>query len=565
VIGRGLALAGPMGVGKSTVGAAVARRLGVPYIDLDAEVIAATGRPLHGLFQVGGEAGFRAAERAALDRALAGPAAVLALGGGAAHQPGAVARIRSAGWTIVRLTAPDSLLEARIADDEARPLRAQAAALRAARADGERLLGPAVEVGGLDPDAAAGAVLAVLGGEGRGGEWSMEATHGDHRYPVMVSPDGALGLGPALAAAWPGGPPGRRVRVVCAPPVADLHLADALRGLTAAGFAPRAVLVPDGEAHKTLGAWARLVQDLLASGVDRSTPVIGLGGGVVGDLAGFAAATLLRGVPYVAAPTSLLAVVDAALGGKTGVDVELPGGALGKNLVGVIAPPLLVFAGLGCLGTLPEREWRSGLGEVLKHAIIGDAALFGWLEANAGALRRRAPEAVAHAVRACVQIKARVVASDPGERGPRRALNFGHTVGHAIEAVSRGALSHGDCVSLGMGAELRALRDLGWGAPGLPERCAALTEDLGLPLTAPDLDRDALLAAACQDKKVSHGMVRLVAPWDIGDARPVALAPAPAGVGAGPGPTAGGASAAEGPTLFARSPRGPLAELLEHL
>ncbi len=241
--------------------------------------------------------------------------------------------------------------------------------------------------------------------------------------------------------------PGPRCVVVTNPVVAPLHLGSLLEVLD--GLDVRVVEVPDGEGAKALTPWAVLVDNLIAAGVDRRTPVLALGGGVTGDLAGFAAASTLRGLPFVQVPTTLLAMVDSSVGGKVGVNT-----AAGKNLVGAFHAPRAVVAALDSLATLPDAEVRSGLGEVLKHAILmGDAAM-DVLKRAAPALRARDPEAMAEVVLQSVRCKAAIVAADPLEQGRRAVLNAGHTVGHALEtALGHGVLRHGEAVAIGLIAE----------------------------------------------------------------------------------------------------------------
>jgi len=335
---------------------------------------------------------------------------------------------------------------------------------------------------------------------------------GDRSYPVHVVPTGLDGLGEAMAGVLP---PDRCV-LVTNPRVGGLHGPAALASLRAAGFRAAVVEVPDGEASKTLSTWADLVDGLLDAGIDRTTPIVALGGGVTGDVAGFAAATVLRGVPLVQVPTSLLAMADASVGGKTGVNARQ-----GKNLVGAFHQPRLVYAATSVLSTLDDAEFRSGLGEVVKHAVIADADLFAWLETSARALRARDPAATAHAVLRCCEIKAGIVAADEREAGPRAVLNLGHTAGHALEtALGHGVLRHGEAVAVGMLAEARFWSTRG-GGQDVPARVASLLAALGLPLAAPRTPDPAafarrLAAAVAMDKKGARGTFVLVKPLRVG-------------------------------------------------
>jgi 3-dehydroquinate synthase len=338
---------------------------------------------------------------------------------------------------------------------------------------------------------------------------------GDRSYPVHVVQGGLEGLGSDLVGVLPPGP----TVLVTNPRVGALYGPAALASLASAGFRPSTVEIPGGEASKTLETWADLVDGLLEAGIDRTTPVVALGGGVTGDVAGFAAATVLRGVPLVQVPTTLLAMVDASVGGKTAVNARQ-----GKNLVGAFHQPRLVYAATRVLSTLEDAEFRSGLGEVVKHAVLADADLFAWLEGNTAALAARDPAAIAHVVRRCCEIKAGIVAEDEREAGRRAVLNLGHTAGHALEtALGHGVLKHGEAVAVGMIAEARFWAARGGGAGG-PTRLASLLAALGLPLSAPSQADPAafarrLAAAAAMDKKSVRGTLVLVMPLSIGCVR----------------------------------------------
>jgi 3-dehydroquinate synthase len=271
------------------------------------------------------------------------------------------------------------------------------------------------------------------------------------------------------------------------------------------------VSVPSGEDNKSVATVERLYDQVLRHQIDRRTPVFAVGGGVIGDTAGFVAATLLRGVPFIQIPTTLLAMVDASVGGKTGVNHTV-----GKNLIGAFHQPIAVFADPQTLRTLPPRELRGGLAECIKHDIIRDAEGFANLEQNiprAIALEMGyLTELVAHNV----AIKARVVEADPFEHGERAHLNFGHTFGHAIETVSHYAFSHGESVALGMSAASQLAVDLGMLEEPSRRRIVAVIESAGLPARGLRMDTDAVVDAMAFDKKVKDGKLRFVLPDRIG-------------------------------------------------
>ena len=274
------------------------------------------------------------------------------------------------------------------------------------------------------------------------------------------------------------------------------------------------VELPDGEAHKTLATVDRIFEALLRGHADRRSVVYALGGGVVGDMAGFAAACFMRGVPFVQVPTTLLAQVDSSVGGKTGVNHPL-----GKNMIGAFHQPRRVVVDLDTLTTLPQRELVAGLAEVVKVAAVADAALLAWLESHREGLLRREPDALRHAVTASCRIKAQVVGEDEREAGRRAILNFGHTVGHAIEAgAGYGIWLHGEAVGCGMAVEAALSARLGHVSGEERERLVALIGAMGLPLRAPAMPPERYLELMRHDKKSHAGRLRVVLLEGLGSA-----------------------------------------------
>ena len=316
-----------------------------------------------------------------------------------------------------------------------------------------------------------------------------------------------------------------RCLIVTDAPVAALYQAPLETALHAAGWTPKTVVLPSGEATKAPGPLQTVYDAALRWGIDRKTPVLALGGGVVGDLAGFAAATLLRGLPFVQFPTTLIAQVDSAIGGKTGINH-----AVGKNLIGAFHQPRLVCADLATLGTLPVLEWVSGLAEVFKHALIADVDFLAFLEAKGPAVLAREAEVVGELVYRAARIKAMVVSEDEREQGRRAILNFGHTFGHAIERVAGyGQFTHGEAVALGMRAALHLSHRL---HPDLPlERAHRLVRRIPVRNRLADLPVAALTEAMQFDKKVDAGTQRLVVLRRLGEAY-VTTAASPADVDA---------------------------------
>jgi 3-dehydroquinate synthase len=280
--------------------------------------------------------------------------------------------------------------------------------------------------------------------------------------------------------------------------------------------------LPDGEEHKQLDTTALILDALVEGRFSRDAVVLALGGGVVGDIAGFAAAIYQRGVDFVQVPTTLLAQVDSAVGGKTGVNH--PGG---KNLIGAFHQPICVVADSDTLKTLPDRELSAGLAEVVKYGLIADAEFFAWLERNADALLARDTTALHHVIRRSCELKAEVVAGDEREQGRRAILNLGHTFGHAIEnSLGYGEWLHGEAVGAGMAMAARFSQRLGWLPQADVERTVELLARLRLPVNPPRLPADAFLAAMAMDKKVLAGQIRLVLLPSLGTARVTAEYPA---------------------------------------
>jgi 3-dehydroquinate synthase len=296
--------------------------------------------------------------------------------------------------------------------------------------------------------------------------------------------------------------------------VGTLHLGTVVTSLRDAGFEAVPATIPAGEAHKTLAELLPVYDAVLAARIERSTPVLALGGGVIGDMAGFVAATTLRGVPFVQVPTTLLAMADASVGGKTGVNTSA-----GKNLVGAFHQPIAVFIDPEVLRTLPPRELRGGLAECIKHDVIRDANHFAQLESSIGRALQLDVVYLTDLIAHNVAIKARVVAADPYERGERAHLNFGHTFGHAIEAVSRYEYSHGESVALGMVAASHVAMKLRMLGERDRDRIVAVIERAGLPTARMSLPIDRVVEAMFFDKKVASGKLRFVLPdGDIGRA-----------------------------------------------
>jgi shikimate kinase/3-dehydroquinate synthase len=496
-----IVLSGFMGTGKSTVGPRLAAVLGVACVDTDAEIERATGKSVPELWREQGEAAFRAREAALVERLLAdGSAQVIAFGGGTVT----IERTRRLAIDrahVVTLTASPDTVVARTPEVAARPNLAVAGdpvarvrELIAQRAGAYAECHLAISTDKLDVDAVVRSIAELV-----------------VRNPLLV-PLGSRSYNIDVC----DGVPSRLTDAVarCAPSslvlVTDSNVESARGSAIDGALSPlklrsTRVTLPPGEGHKTLTSVGAIWDAALAAGADRDVLVVGAGGGVVGDLAGFAAACLLRGVRFVQVPTTLLAMVDASVGGKTGFDH-----AVGKNLVGAFHQPSAVVADLAHLETLPARERTSGLTEVVKVALATDARLLDRLEREAQALARGDRIALAPIVREAIAAKIRVVRDDERESGDRALLNLGHTVGHALEAYGGyAAWLHGEAVALGLLVEMRATAVLGWTPPSLVERARNLLEALGLPTQVAASDVYAAWPYVGADKKRARGALRL--------------------------------------------------------
>lgn len=503
---QNIVLTGFMGTGKTAVGKAVAERLGRIFIDMDDVIQRKTGKEIRVIFAEEGESAFRVME-AELCSELAQERNLIIATGGGALVPARNREVLSRGAVVICLTADANDIAQRLMFDTDRPLLATAdrvqriTALMEQRAAAYNAIRHHLSTSGRTVEEVADEVIRLAR---RLDPQHSRTTvgHSGGAYDILIG-DGLLvevgdlvrraGLHAGLAA------------VVTNPTIREAHGETLLKGLREAGFAPVVAEIPEGEVYKTVGAVVSLYDDFAQAGLDRRSPVIALGGGVVGDVAGFAAASYLRGVPLVQVPTSLLAMVDASVGGKTGVDLPQ-----GKNLVGAFKNPSLVVIDPEVLGTLPAAEFRSGLAEVVKAGMIGDPGLFDALEHGQIA-------DLASMIRRAVQVKVRIVAEDPLEQGRRAVLNLGHTFGHALELLSGYRLRHGEGVSIGLAAATRLAARLGLCDPALIDRVEALLHQLDLPVHYDGVTPEEVVGAMSSDKKRVGGRLRFVLPRAVGD------------------------------------------------
>jgi shikimate kinase/3-dehydroquinate synthase len=518
---RSVVLVGMPGAGKTAIGRRLAARLGLPFRDADTEIESAAGMPITEIFARYGEPHFRDGERRVITRLLAGPPLVLATGGGAFADPGTRAAIKASGAATLWLRCSMATLLRRVAGREHRPMFLNAdpaevlARLMAARHPLYAEADVTVTCTDESPEATTrrvqDALLAAVAPK------RLPVALAERGYDVVVGP-GLLGRAGGLVA---GVLPGRKLVLVTDAAVGPLH-APALRdGLEAAGLSVIAeIAVPPGEGSKDMARLAEVLEQMLAAGLDRRTAVVALGGGVVGDLAGFAAAVAMRGVPFVQVPTTLLAQVDSSVGGKTGVNLKA-----GKNLAGAFHQPRIVLADTDTLATLPPRELRAGYAEVAKHGLL-QGPLWDWCEAQGAAAVAGDAAALTHAVLESCRLKAAIVAADEREEsaeGGRALLNLGHTFGHAIEAEAGfdGSVLHGEAVAVGLGLAAALSARLGHCSQEWPSRVMAHLAVVGLPARMADLPQrfavEALLGRMAKDKKNRDGAMRFVLMRGAGD------------------------------------------------
>jgi 3-dehydroquinate synthase len=521
-------LIGPTGCGKTTVAARVAALLGWVCVDTDALVERGADASVPAIFARDGEARFRELEAAALREATEPRRVVIATGGGIVERGDNLARMREQAWVVALAAQPETayarLLANTAAEDlgQLRPLLAgddplaRMRALYERRAQAYATADETIVTDDMDADAVARRVVAglvgrgLLAGEGAEARVRRVRTADGGGYDAVVAWGGLATLGARLRTL---GLP-KRLHVVADEQVARLYEPALMSALLAEGFEPLAYRVPAGEASKSREQLDAIHDWLAERRAERSEGLIALGGGVVGDLAGFAAATYLRGLPLIQIPTSLLAQADASIGGKMAIDHPR-----GKNLIGAFYPPRLVLADPAALLTLPPRQLTEGWAEVVKHGVALDAAYFEALDGDADALRilRAAPTTAA--IAGSVAIKAGVVEGDERERdgGRRHLLNYGHTIAHAIESVTGyGTWLHGEAVAVGMMVAARLGQRLGVMPPRVVERQERLLARFGLPVRADGLSIAALLRASLWDKKVRGGRVRWVLVQSLG-------------------------------------------------
>lgn len=528
-MGGNIFLVGLMGAGKTTVGRALAKRLNKQFIDSDHEIEARTGASIPLIFEIEGEASFRQREAEVIRDLTAQQDIVLATGGGAVLNAESRAYLKSRGTVIYLRASVNSILQ-RTSHDKNRPLL-QTVDPRKTIEDLSRTREPfynevadiVIDTGRPNVQFLMQSILTQLGPEHTqvnaaasqqqdslskhitmaqlSSFHTLHVDLGARSYPISIGQE--LLSDPAVVAAHI---PGPRVAIVTNTVVAPLYLERLSKTLEAAGKRVTQIILPDGEEEKNWANLMKVFDVLLAEKCDRKTTLIALGGGVIGDMTGFAAAAYMRGVPFVQVPTTLLSQVDSSVGGKTGINHPL-----GKNMIGAFYQPQAVIADTSTLNTLPARELSAGLSEVIKHGAIIDAPFFDWIEANIAKLVAKDADALAYAIKRSCEIKADVVRQDEREGGLRAILNFGHTFGHAIEAgMGYGVWLHGEAVGCGMVMAADLSHRLGFIDAQSKERIVAVVKAAGLPTVAPDLGVARWLELMEVDKKNEGGEIKFI-------------------------------------------------------
>ncbi len=511
-------LTGFMGTGKSVVAELLSRRWGLMSVDTDAMIEEQVGTSIAEIFATRGEQYFRDMETETLTQLAGQRGLIISTGGGILLREDNVELLRQMGL-IICLHASAETIMARTAAGDERPLLNRPDAAREIRrllAEREAAYQQAdyhIATDEVSVEQVADGVEDVVRADPRGhlltpGPVEIPIELGDDSYTIHIGKGLLAAVGEIVAPKQPG----RRAALITDDNVEELYASVVAESLERAGWDAHLFAVPSGERSKTLATAGQLCEQLAEAGFDRSSVVFAVGGGMVGDLAGFVAAVFMRGVEFVQVPTTLLAQVDASIGGKVAVDLRQA-----KNLVGAFHQPRAVIVDIETLSTLADSQLQSGLGEVIKHAAIADAEMFSYLEENLEQVMARDPVSLKYLLARNCQIKAEVVVADPHEQGQRAVLNFGHTIGHAVErAAPQWQLSHGKAVAVGMIAESEVAVEKKLSEPDVVERLRRLVTHAGLQPDLSGVDAQHAWAAMSADKKLRGGRLRLPIAPQIG-------------------------------------------------
>lgn len=507
-------LIGMMGSGKTTIGKNLARILQRTFIDLDHEIEARCGVRIPVVFEIEGEAGFRKRESQVLDEMTQQPGIILATGGGAVLAPENRANLKQRGLVVYLKASTDELYR-RTARDRNRPLLANADP----RATLQRLLSERESyyesIADIVLETGSGTVTTVVSQlitlieQFKSTMSTVQVNTPGGSYPIHIGAGRLDALGDSV-------PQDASTVVVVTNPVVDPLYGHRVRqSIQARGFKVMTILLPEGEAHKEWATLNILFDQMLAAQIDRRAVIVALGGGVIGDMAGFAAAIYMRGIRFIQVPTTLLAQVDSSVGGKTAVNHPL-----GKNMIGAFYQPIAVEIDTDVLSTLPDAEISAGLAEVIKYGLIMSESFLTWCEDNVAALRARDPHALAIAIKRSCEFKAQVVSADERESGQRAILNLGHTFGHAIEAgLGYGQWLHGQAVGCGLVMAAALSAKVAGLNPADVTRVESLVAQIGCPIRAPRLSGYQEWITHMQgDKKSQAGTIHFVLMPQIGQA-----------------------------------------------
>ena len=492
-------LYGPPGTGKSTIGRILARNLKLPFIDLDRVIESNAGMSIPQIMAQQGEETFRDLETSALKKVIRQSESVIALGGGALLRNENRFLVETHGKVILLMAELETLFQRLKRSPHQRPLLAgglmeKLSSLLEDRKDhyNSFSLGLAVDQETAEENARKSQIVL--------GRFHLRAMG---EYDVLVqSVDQLAGLLELR---------GLKNPIIITDENVEFHAEKVVASLNNTSLKPKVLTVPAGEEFKNLNTVSFLWKSFLENGLDRKSSVIALGGGVISDMAGFAASTYMRGINWVGIPTTLLSMVDAALGGKTGIDLPE-----GKNLVGSFYPPKLVLADPQLLRTLPEQELVSGMAEVVKHGIISDPELFNLCARGLDCVKQN----LENIVKRAMAVKIQIIEADPYEKGIRAALNLGHTVGHAVELASKFNLRHGEAVAIGLVVEARYAERIGIASKGTADEIAAALSTIGLQVQIPkELSREEILRAMKVDKKKNAQVIRFALPVQIGEVK----------------------------------------------
>ncbi len=499
-----------MGSGKTAIGKELSKRLGYEFADTDQLIEKREGRPISVIFKESGEAYFRQIEREVVQEVSKLQDIIIATGGGVIKDPVNVKALRKLGLLVWLQASPEIILKRVMTEKGTRPLLdvdeplKEIIKLLQERRTMYEQADIRIDTNYITPMDAAEKISTQLGAESE----KVHVDLGDRSYDIQIGYGLLDTLGPRIKAFRP-----TKVAIVSNQTIFPLYGEKLLEGLRRNGIEPEVILLPDGEEHKDLLWIYHIHGRLLKAKFDRDSMLIAFGGGVVGDMTGFVAATYMRGIRFIQVPTTLLSQVDSSVGGKTGVNHPI-----GKNMIGAFYQPSLVLIDADTLKTLPEREFRAGMAEVIKYGVIEDRVFFEFLKLNRDSIQELGPEILDLIRRSC-EIKAHVVSMDEREGGLRAILNYGHTIGHAIEAVTGYTqFLHGEALAIGMCGAAEIAVQMGVLEPTEGMMIKGLVAYYGLPVMLPHgINTGELLSAMEVDKKASAGRIKFILPRVTGE------------------------------------------------